>query len=135
MHANSVGLRPEVLVYDTTGKTILNFADPSATGNNASLTLPGGTSYQIVVTSQDENDSGFFSITVGTTLFTLPTTTVANTTTLAAAAVAATPPVTTPSKGTTGLGAPTFIPLVVSIPTINLVTTPTLPAQARPTLI
>jgi hypothetical protein len=76
------GLRPELLVYDSTGKTLLNYADPAANGT-ASLTLANGSTYQIVVASQDGNSTGSYYIGISSVfhfpIFPGPATTAAQT--------------------------------------------------------
>jgi hypothetical protein len=124
--ALSTTLRPELLVYDASGETILNYADPSAAGN-ASLSLQNGKTYQVVVTSQDENSAGFFSIKVGySTIGRLTATTTSTTTTTLKSPVSANVAaiVAPTNAGPTGLGATDFVPLTISIPEVNFITSP-----------
>ena len=122
--AFSTTLRPELLVYDASGETILNYADPSAAGN-ASLTLQNGRTYQVVVTSQDENSAGFFSIKVG--YFAVLRLSSATTTILKSPVSTNVAAIVAPTNaGPTGVGATDFVPLTISIPEANFITSPVL---------
>jgi hypothetical protein len=107
------GLKPELLVYDATGRTLQSFAEPGSDGST-SIILTAGATYKVVVGSHDGNSTGNYSLVVTQT----SSVTVSNP---GNAAVASTGSgVTTGASAgtsTTGIGAALIVPLDVTSPT------------------
>ena len=64
VHPTVGGLSPELLVYDSTGKNLISYADPY--NGTATLTLKNEASYDVVVGSHDGNSTGSYYLGIST---------------------------------------------------------------------
>ena len=121
------GFYPERLLvyYDSTGQTLINLSDPAA-HTAASLTLPSGETYQIVVGSDGGSTQGSYSLAVtqvANVTVNKPALAVTNAT--VTPTLVQVPAITTSTNSVSnGLGASNLVPLTISAQPLNLLTPP-----------